>query len=80
MEGKTGVRPEHIVEWLALTGDSVDNIPGVPGVGPKTAAGLLREFGSLEELAAGLDRVSRPKLRERLRELVGTRLSQFFSL
>ena len=38
---KTGVEPEQVADWLALMGDAVDNIPGVPGVGPKTAAGLL---------------------------------------
>ncbi len=45
---KTGVTPAQIVEWLALTGDASDNIPGVPGVGPKTAAALLRQWGSLD--------------------------------
>ena len=50
-----GVRPERMADHLALTGDSVDNIPGVPGVGPKTAAALLATFASLEELYDGLD-------------------------
>jgi DNA polymerase I len=63
---KTGVRPEKIVEWLALTGDTVDNIPGVPGVGPKTAAKLLAQFGSLENLWSKLDEVASQKLREAL--------------
>lgn len=63
---KTGVRPEKIVEWLALTGDAVDNIPGVPGVGPKTAAKLLAQFGSLEDLWLKLDEVASQKLREAL--------------
>ena len=63
---KTGVRPEKIVEWLALTGDTVDNIPGVPGVGPKTAAKLLAQFGSLENLWLKLDEVASQKLREAL--------------
>jgi 5'-3' exonuclease len=58
IEGHFGVRPERIADFLALTGDSVDNIPGVPGVGPKTAMVLLREFSSLEEIYAGLDRVA----------------------
>ncbi len=57
IEGQFGVRPERMADYLALTGDSVDNIPGVPGVGPKTAAALLKEFASLEELYGGLDRV-----------------------
>jgi DNA polymerase I len=63
---KTGVRPEKIVEWLALTGDTVDNIPGVPGVGPKTAAKLLAQFGSLEHLWSKLEEVSSQKLRDAL--------------
>jgi len=52
-----GVVPERMADFLALTGDSVDNIPGVPGIGPKTAAALLAGFASLEEIYAGLDRV-----------------------
>jgi 5'-3' exonuclease len=47
-----------MADFLALTGDSVDNIPGVPGVGPKTAGALLRTFASLEELYDGLERVA----------------------
>lgn len=52
-----GVVPERMADYLALTGDSVDNIPGVPGVGPKTASALLHKYASLEELFAALDRV-----------------------
>ena len=52
-----GVWPEQIADFLALAGDSVDNIPGVPGVGRKTAIALLRHFGSLNVLYANLDRV-----------------------
>jgi DNA polymerase-1 len=63
---KTGVMPEQIVEWLALIGDSVDNIPGVKGVGPKTASALLHQFGSLAGLWSGLDGVGRPGLRQEL--------------
>ena len=57
IEGQFGVRPERMADYQALMGDSVDNIPGVPGVGPKTAAALLSAFASLEEIYAGLDRV-----------------------
>lgn len=57
VEAKTGVPPEGIVDWLALVGDSVDNIPGVPGVGPKTAADLLRRFGSVDVLYARLGEI-----------------------
>jgi DNA polymerase-1 len=69
-----GVAPERFADYLALTGDCVDNIPGVPGVGPKTAAALMKEFSSLDELYAGLERVACLKLRgaqalcDRLRE------------
>ena len=58
-----GAAPELIADFLALTGDSVDNIPGVPGVGKKTAAELFAVFGSLDELYANLDRVPSMKLR-----------------
>lgn len=58
-----GVPPERFADYLALTGDAVDNIPGVPGIGPKTAAALMREFASLEELYDGLDRIPRLGLR-----------------
>jgi DNA polymerase-1 len=57
IEAQFGVRPERMADFLALTGDSVDNIPGVPGIGPKTAAALLSAFDSLEEIYDGLDRV-----------------------
>lgn len=67
VRAKTGVLPFQIVEWLALMGDSVDNIPGVPGVGPKTAAGLLNRFGSVAALFERLDEVKSEKLRESLR-------------
>lgn len=50
VEEKTGVQPEQIVDWLSLVGDSVDNIPGARGVGPKTAAELLKKFGTVEAL------------------------------
>src|SRR5690606_28672068 len=49
---KFGLPPERIVDYLALMGDKIDNIPGVPGVGPKTAVKWLLEFGSLDQLVA----------------------------
>jgi DNA polymerase-1 len=56
---KFGVGPEHIIDYLALMGDKVDNIPGVPGVGEKTAAGLLTGInGGLKELYDNLDKVA----------------------
>jgi DNA polymerase-1 len=67
VKNKTGVEPTQIVDWLSLIGDSVDNIPGVPGVGPKTAADLLRQFGSIDELLRRLPEVRSDRLRENLR-------------
>ncbi len=58
-----GVWPEQIADFLALAGDSVDNIPGVPGVGKKTAEALLRHYGSLEKIYASLDSVHEVQVR-----------------
>lgn len=69
-----GVRPERMADYLALTGDAVDNIPGVPGIGPKTAAALLAEFATLEEIYADLGRV--PTLPIRGAARVATRLAE----
>lgn len=63
-----GVPPELVVDYLALVGDTSDNVPGVRGIGPKTAVQLLREFGSLDALLAGLDRVSSARTRTLLSE------------
>lgn len=60
---KTGVEPGQIVDWLALIGDAVDNIPGVPGVGPKTATDLLNQFGSVAGLYARLAEVKSERIR-----------------
>ncbi len=60
---KFGVKPEQISELLALTGDKVDNIPGIPHIGLKTAANLLRKFGNLENLRRNLSEVGRMKFR-----------------
>jgi DNA polymerase I len=65
---KTGVEPSQVVDWLSLMGDSVDNIRGVPGVGPKTATDLLKQFGSVENLFNRLDEVKSEKLRAPLRD------------
>jgi len=64
---KFGVRPEQIAELLALTGDKVDNIPGIPGVGRKTAARLLKKFHTLEELKLRLPEVHKMKMRYAMR-------------
>ena len=63
---KTGVEPTQIVDWLSLIGDSVDNISGVPGVGPKTATDLLRQFGSIDELYRRLSDVGSDRIRGNL--------------
>ena len=68
IEERFGLRPDQMVDYKALKGDPSDNIPGVPGVGEKTAAKLIREFGSLDDLYARIDEVTPEKLREKLRE------------
>ncbi|MBI5499862.1 MAG: DNA polymerase I [Deltaproteobacteria bacterium] len=68
VEAKWGVPPERMIDLQALVGDATDNVPGVPGVGPKTAAKLLAEFGSLEALLAGRDRIKNPRMRQLLEE------------
>ena len=55
---KFQVRPEQIIDYLALVGDSSDNIPGVPKVGPKTAVALLAEFDGIDDILAGLDKIA----------------------
>jgi DNA polymerase-1 len=66
VRAKAGVAPEQIVDWLSLIGDSVDNIPGVPGVGPKTATELLNQFGSIDALYARLAEVKSERRRAAL--------------
>ena len=63
---KVGVEPEQVVDYLSLLGDAVDNIPGAPGVGAKTAAELLRQFGSLEALLGRLAEVKSDRIRASL--------------
>lgn len=65
---RTGVRPEQVVDWLSLTGDAVDNILGVRGIGAKRAAELLRIFGSVDGIFENLERVENTRMREVLRE------------
>jgi len=68
VKAKTGVEPAQIVDWLSLVGDAVDNIPGVPGVGTKTAANLLGQFGSVETLYDRVSEVPQERLRSVLLE------------
>ena len=63
-----GIRPDQVVDYLALTGDSVDNVPGVPGIGPGFASTFLKEFGTLENLLENPGRVKGPKKQQALRE------------
>lgn len=65
---KAGVLPEQVVDWLALVGDAVDNIPGVPGVGPKTATDLLSRFGSVEGIYSRIQEVTSSRLKQNLHE------------
>jgi hypothetical protein len=68
VQQKYGLTPAQIVDYKALAGDPSDNIPGVPGVGEKTAVKLLQQFGSVENLLANLEQVENEKLRETLRQ------------
>lgn len=70
IQDKYGLSPLQIIDLKGLMGDASDNIPGVPGVGEKTALKLLHEYGSVEEVLANVDRVSGKKLQENLRENV----------
>lgn len=58
---KYGIRPEQMIDFLALCGDASDNIPGVSSVGPKTAAGLLNEFGDLKHIMEGVAKIEKKK-------------------
>jgi DNA polymerase-1 len=75
IERHFGVAPERFADYLALTGDDVDNIPGVPGIGHKTAASLMKAFDSLDDLYANLGRVMGLKLRGA--RLLGDRLREY---
>src|SRR6476469_1722918 len=63
---KFGVPPEKVGDVLALMGDSVDNVPGVPGIGPKTASQLIQQFGDLETVLANTEQITKPKLKQSL--------------
>ncbi len=66
VEEKFGVPPEKVIEVQALAGDSVDNVPGVPGIGVKTAAQLIGEYGDIESLLARAGEIKQPKRRQNL--------------
>ncbi len=65
---KFGVKPDRVIDVQALAGDSVDNVPGVPGIGIKTAAQLINEYGDLESLLERAGEIKQPKRREKLQE------------
>src|SRR3954447_3483774 len=74
---KFGVPPEKVGDVLALMGDSVDNVPGVPGIGPKTASQLIQQLGDLETVLASTEEISKPKLKQSLIDYAGdARLSR----
>lgn len=63
-----GTEPERVVEVMGLMGDASDNIPGVPGIGEKTAKALIEEYGTIEKLLANVDKITKPKLKQNLKE------------
>jgi len=63
---KWGVKPEKMIDLQAMAGDSIDNIPGIPGIGPKTAASLLEQFGTLDNLLANAATIKQHKRRENI--------------
>ncbi|MFQ5675978.1 MAG: DNA polymerase I, partial [bacterium] len=75
VQEKVGLPPSKIIDYLALMGDTSDNVPGVPGVGKKTAASLIEAYGSVEDVLAHADEVSKANVRENLKAHKSTRLS-----
>jgi DNA polymerase-1 len=63
---KYGVRPDQLLDFFALVGDSADNVPGVPGVGPKTAEKLITDYGSLDGLYEQVDTLKKSKMKEKI--------------
>ncbi|MGC8642894.1 MAG: DNA polymerase I [Isosphaeraceae bacterium] len=68
LEKDWGIRPDQVVDFMALTGDSVDNVPGVPGIGEGYASTFLKQFGTLDCLLANVDKVKGPKKQQSLRD------------
>lgn len=67
VKAKYGVIPDQIVDYKALIGDPSDNIPGVAGIGPKSAANLLNQYGTVENIYNNIDKIQNEKVREKLR-------------
>ncbi len=81
VQERFGVGPEKIVELIGLCGDSSDNIPGVPGIGEKTAMGLIQKFGTVEKVLSNVDRVEGESRRRALKQHAGqARLSRELAL
>ena len=65
---RLGIEPRQMTDYLALMGDPIDNVPKVPGIGPKTATELIQQFGDVESLLGRLGEVKKPKIREALEQ------------
>lgn len=77
VKAKFGVYPERVIDKLALMGDSSDNVPGVAGIGPKTANTLLQQFASLEDILSGFEQIKAKGTREKIKASIDTaRLSR----
>ena len=68
VEEKWGVGPDHIIDLLGLMGDSSDNVPGVQGIGPKTAMKLIKEYGSIESIYDNIESIKNEKMREKKKQ------------
>ena len=63
---KFGIKPSQVIDFMALTGDSSDNVPGVPGIGPKTASSLIEKYDTLDGIYTGVEDIKQKKVRENL--------------
>ena len=68
VEELLGVRPEQVIDLMALRGDSIDNVPGAPGIGDKGSVELIRQFGTLDALLERADEVQKKTYRESLQQ------------
>ena len=71
LKAAKGIRPDQVIDYLTLIGDNVDNVPGIPGIGPKTAAALLEKYGSLDGILANVEKLS-PRQRDSLKAAAST--------
>jgi len=67
LEKETGIKPSQVIEMMALSGDSTDNVPGIPGIGPKTALTLIQRYGTVEGVYEHVDEISGEKTRENVK-------------